>query len=258
MREITALIADDEATFRNFFSAVIERENLPVAALLEAGNGLEALTLALERDPDLVFLDIRMPGLDGLETAARLAERNFSGKVVIVSAHGEFDYARKALRSGVADYLLKPVKPADLAACIWKRVRECEQAAARRPGPIGNAPAIMAEGGAARMPAVVAAVTEYIAANLTGELRLEDIARAVHVSPWHLSRTFKRLTGGSIADCVREARLREAAKLLAESGRSVTEIAGMTGFDNAGYFATCFKRATGVSPSEFRKKYRRA
>ena len=108
------------------------------------------------------------------------------------------------------------------------------------------------------MPAIVRAVTEHVAANLAEELRLEDIARAVHVSPWHLSRTFKRLAGKSIADSVREQRLGKAAELLAQSGLSVTEIAGAVGFDNAGYFATCFKQATGMSPSEFRKKRERA
>lgn len=256
MREITVLVADDEATVRKFLGAVIEREKLPVSKLLEAGSGPDALYLALEHKPELIFLDIRMPGFDGLETARRLAEHKFAGKVVIVSAYSEFDYARKALRSGVADYLLKPVKPADLAACIRETAEECERAAPRPDMPGENqAAAIDAP---AKMPAIVQAVTRHIAANLAQELRLEDIAKAVHVSPWHLSRTFKRLTGKSIADSVREERLREAAKLLAESERSITEIAGAVGFDNAGYFATCFRQGTNVSPSEFRKQRRRA
>lgn len=244
MRDLTVLVADDEATVRRFLATVIHREKLPVATLLEADNGLEALELARKHSPDLVFLDIRMPGLDGLEAAHILMEEQFPGKVVIVSAYGEFDYARRALRSGVIDYLLKPAKPGDLAAIILG-IAETSPAASR-PGS-GNRPMGKPQ------PAVVRAVMAHILDNLGAPLRVEDIAKAVHVSPWHLSRTFKRLTGRAIADCVREERIERAKEILVSTDFSVTEVAGMVGFDNAGYFATFFKQMTGASPSEFRK-----
>ncbi|CAK7061273.1 MAG: putative response regulatory protein [Desulfovibrio sp.] len=252
MRNITVLVADDEATVRQYLQAVIRRENLPVATLLEADNGLDALSLAQDQAPDLVFLDIRMPGLDGLETAKRLMETAFPGKVVIVSAYSEFDYAQRALRAGATDYLLKPVKPADFAHIIHG-VAETERTVTPERLKSEQSPQPGSQFVENRRPHMVRAVLAYIDANLNAPLRLEDIAKAVHVSPWHLSRTFKRLTGKSIADCVRETRIERAKEILLSADFSVTEIAGMVGFENAGYFATCFKQMTGASPSAFRK-----
>lgn len=248
MREITVLVADDEITVRQYLAAVIRREKLPVAALLEADNGLDALVIARDANPDLIFLDIRMPGKDGLETAKQLMREGFTGKVVIVSAYGEFDYAQRALRAGATDYLLKPVKPADFSEIILG-VAASDTTARTSPDPGKGAPTSLE----ARQPGMTRSVLAHIAAHLSAPLRLKDIAEAVHVSPWHLSRTFKLLTGKSIADCVREARIERAKEILLATDFSVTEVAGMVGFENAGYFATCFKQMTGASPSEFRK-----
>lgn len=248
MRDITVLIADDETTVRQYLAAVIRRENLPVATFLEADNGLDALAIARDANPDLVFLDIRMPGKDGLETAKELMREGFSGKVVIISAYSEFDYAQRALRAGATDYLLKPVKPADFSEIIMG-VAASGKPETASPVPAETAPPQPET----RRPAMVRAVFAHITGHLSSPLRLEDIAKAVHVSPWHLSRTFKRLTGKSIADCVREARIERAKEILLTTDFSVTEIAGMVGFDNAGYFATCFKHMAGASPSDFRK-----
>lgn len=248
MREITVLIADDETTVRQYLAAVIRREKLPVTALLEADNGLTALAVARESAPDLVFLDIRMPGQDGLETAKQLLREGFPGKVVIISAYNEFNYAQRALRAGATDYLLKPVKPADFSEIILRVAQNAKSPP--MPAAPGESTASFLE---ARQPAMVRSVLAHIAGHLSAPLRLDDIAKAVHVSPWHLSRTFKRLTGKSIADCVREARIERAKEILLTTDFSVTEIAGMVGFENAGYFATCFKQMAGASPSEFRK-----
>lgn len=248
MREISVLIADDETTVRQYLAAVIRRENLPVHTLLEADNGITALTVALEATPDLVFLDIRMPGQDGLETAKQLMREGFPGKVVIISAYSEFDYAQRALRAGATDYLLKPVKPADFTEIILSVAQDASVPATL---PLADAPSASLAG--TRQPAMVRSVLNHISGHLSAPLRLEDIAKAVHVSPWHLSRTFKRLTGKSIADSVRETRIERAKEILLTTDFSVTEIAGMVGFENAGYFATCFKQMAGASPTEFRK-----
>lgn len=241
MRNISILVADDEVYVRQFLESVIKNENLPVAVLYQADNGLDAVALAKEHRPDLLFLDIRMPGQDGLKAAKQLMSEGFGGKIVIVSAHSEFEYAREAFRLGVSDYLLKPVKPAEFSSFILAAAQT--EPAAPIQLPAEEKP----------QPALVRAVLAHIAENLHTRLKVEDIAKAVHLSPWHLSRTFKRLDGRNIMDCVKELRIERARELLAGNGLSVTEIAAMVGFESAGYFATCFKQATGVSPSEYQK-----
>ncbi len=235
MPDIKILVADDEVTVRTFIKTVAAKERLPVTACIETDNGLDAVRLAGEHRPDLVFLDIRMPGCDGLRAAELILAANPGTSVVIVTAYDEFDYARTALRAGVADYLLKPVRPDEVAALIAKA------AAARED-----------DGG--RQPPLVAKVAAYVRANLDKPLKLRDIAGAVYLSQCHLSRTFKQLTGRSIVDFIRDQRLARAEELLAATDLTVTEIAGQVGFRDAAYFTTCFKNRHGLSPVQYRKK----
>ena len=241
MRRIKVLVADDEATVRTFIKLVVNKEQLPVSAVAETDNGTEAVRLTREFLPDLVFLDIRMPGLDGLQAAEAILAGEVKPMVVIVSAYNEFDYARTAFRAGAADFLLKPIKPAEIAEIINRAAEKCGE----REG--------AAAGCQEKKPSVVQAVADYVTTNLDKPIHLNDIARAVFVSSYHLSRTFKCLTGQSIVDYVQEQRISKASELLASTELTITEVAGKVGFNDAAYFATCFKNKTGVSPMQYRK-----
>ena len=114
----TALIADDEEAPREQLRAALRRAWPELRIVAEAGNGVDAWDAFLEHEPELVFLDIRMPGLSGIEVAQRIEGRV---PVVFVSAHG--DHALSAFDAGAVDYVLKPVEPARLEQAL-KRARE--------------------------------------------------------------------------------------------------------------------------------------
>lgn len=105
------IIADDERLVRAGLKSMLLESDLPVVLMGEAANGAEMVDLVRRFAPDLVFVDIRMPKLDGL--AGIKAGRNLSPHTqwIILSGFSEFDYAQEALRLGVVDYLLKPVSP---------------------------------------------------------------------------------------------------------------------------------------------------
>lgn len=100
----TALIVDDEAPMRDQLRARLSEVWPDLAILGEAGNGIEAIDMASRTNPDIVFLDIRMPGPNGIETARQLYNRSH---VVFVTAYD--NYAVEAFEQGAMDYLLKPV-----------------------------------------------------------------------------------------------------------------------------------------------------
>lgn len=113
----SVLIAEDEPAASRYLKSLIEgHEGFHVDAV--AGNGEEALARIRMERPDLVFTDVRMPVLDGLELAARVRQEFPGLAVVIVSGHQEFEYARQAVALGVVDYLLKPVDPAQLGKLL--------------------------------------------------------------------------------------------------------------------------------------------
>ncbi|WP_022963536.1 LytR/AlgR family response regulator transcription factor [Halopseudomonas pelagia] len=112
------LIADDEPLARERLARLITAlpgyEPLPASA----ANGQEALQLIAEQQPDIVLLDIRMPGMDGLQAAARLCEMADAPAVIFCTAHGE--YALDAFAVSAVGYLLKPVRSEDLAEALAK------------------------------------------------------------------------------------------------------------------------------------------
>jgi two-component system response regulator YesN len=121
---VRALLVDDEVLERAALAKILKRMGLPLEVVGEARNGLEALELAGRCQPDLVFMDIKMPGPSGLETTKRLKEVCPDVKVIIITAYGEFDYAQEALKLGASDYILKPYLPGDLAPVVERVVAE--------------------------------------------------------------------------------------------------------------------------------------
>ncbi len=135
----SALIAEDEPLLaRSLESALADA--WPELEVVAAANGLEALAAAERSPPDIAFLDIRMPGLNGLELAAELADRlgERVPAIVFVTAHDE--YALAAFDHAAVDYVLKPVQAARLARTV-ERLRE--RLAARRSG--GHLSALVAQ-----------------------------------------------------------------------------------------------------------------
>ena len=116
------LIAEDEYCSRlNLIRQV--KECIPFAPeeIIEAENGREAWELFLEKRPELVLTDIRMPVLTGLELTEMIYKSQIPANVIIVSGFAEFEYAQKAMRYGAIGYLLKPIQEQDLVSVLRKK-----------------------------------------------------------------------------------------------------------------------------------------
>jgi len=109
-RPVTALIADDEAPMRDLLRSRLQQVWPDLQIVAEAANGVEAVELGEQFRPDIAFLDIRMPGMSGIEAARRLYERSH---IVFATAYDQ--YALDAFEQGALDYLLKPVSAERLA-----------------------------------------------------------------------------------------------------------------------------------------------
>ena len=111
-RPIQVLLADDHELVRAGFLALLQKLKIEVVA--EASDGDEAVRLIELRQPDVVLMDIAMPGLNGLEATAHVTQRFPQVKVIILSVHANIEYAHRALRVGAAGYLLKNSRLAEL------------------------------------------------------------------------------------------------------------------------------------------------
>jgi DNA-binding NarL/FixJ family response regulator len=114
---ISILLADDQPLLRRGFRMILEaEEDLTVAA--EAGNGEEAVELARRHRPDVVLMDIRMPGVDGIEATRRITAADPAARVLILTTFDLDEYAFGALRAGASGFLLKDVRPGEVVAAI--------------------------------------------------------------------------------------------------------------------------------------------
>jgi DNA-binding NarL/FixJ family response regulator len=111
------VLADDHSLVRAGLRSLLE-EIAGVEVIGEAADGTEALRLLAELKPDLAFLDISMPGLNGLEVAARVARELPRIRVIILSMHVDDEYIRRALSSGAAGYLLKNSDRSELEMAV--------------------------------------------------------------------------------------------------------------------------------------------
>ncbi len=126
---IRLIIADDEEYERTFLSRVIEEHYTGVIDIVYAArDGAELVEKAAELHPDLILMDIRMPRMDGLEAAAQLRQILPRAQIVIVSAYGQFSYAKRAIQLGVRDFLVKPYLNEELIDTLSKILAGMETA----------------------------------------------------------------------------------------------------------------------------------
>lgn len=123
------MVADDEAIPRRHILEDISWDTLNIRPLYQASTGWEALALLLKHQPDILILDIRMPGLSGLQLLDELVLRRRSTKVITLSGYSDFEAARKMLSSGmVVEYLLKPASEDELFEAVFKCIERIDQA----------------------------------------------------------------------------------------------------------------------------------
>lgn len=121
------LVVDDERIERNGIKMLLRHMQLP-CEIAEAANGRDALEYLKEHTADILLTDVKMPFMDGIQLIeeCKKDDRNEDMKCVIFSGCSEFDYARKAVRLGVSDYILKPVDPSEFKETITRVIQELE------------------------------------------------------------------------------------------------------------------------------------
>lgn len=132
------LIVEDEFRIREGLEKLTARLSSDYEIVGAAENGAQGLQLIREKKPDIVITDIRMPEMDGLEMITKAVEEKCPIKVIVLSAYSEFDYARRAMKLGVTEYLLKPLSYADFAQAMKNVTAQALAEKQKKPAQIGT------------------------------------------------------------------------------------------------------------------------
>jgi len=119
------LIVDDEQIERDGLQAILEK-NFSNTMIKQAKNGNIAIEMAAEFQPDLIFMDIQMPGMSGFEAVEKINSDNPQIKFIMITAYATFDYAHLAMKLGVVDYLVKPSKISEIVATVSNVLHQIE------------------------------------------------------------------------------------------------------------------------------------
>ncbi|GAX91683.1 response regulator [Effusibacillus lacus] len=121
------MICDDEPIERIALQQILKQHIPELQVVGEAANGRQAILLAEQCHPDIITMDIKMPGINGLETIHEIQLRHPHVRFILVSAYDTFNYAREAIKLGVKDYILKPSKKEVIVESVRRVLREIEQ-----------------------------------------------------------------------------------------------------------------------------------
>ncbi|MEH7480018.1 response regulator [Neobacillus drentensis] len=116
----SVLIVDDEPWIAYGIKRLIDWDSFGFTVIGEAHNGVAALEIILDKKPDIVLSDIRMPGLDGFELLDCINQNKLETKVILISGYSEFEYAQKAVRLGAVDYILKQIDKDTLISSLMR------------------------------------------------------------------------------------------------------------------------------------------
>jgi YesN/AraC family two-component response regulator len=239
------LLVDDERYVRKTLAWTITKLNLPLKIVHECTNGLEALDWVKEHDADLIMTDIRMPVMDGLTLIKALRSQNTDVDIIVISVHDEFQFVQQALRSGVVDYLQKPIEETELRECLKGWLERQSQQTVEKESLIKLEPELPSS--------TIEQVLDYIKRTPLGEISLKDAASSVHMNPSYLSQLFKQQTHKKFVDYITELKIEEGKRLLKQTSLRMSEIAERLGYQDLAYFSNTFKKITGRAPSDFRK-----
>jgi two-component system response regulator YesN len=112
------LLVDDEELERKVLWFTLQNSGLPITLLGEAASGREALDKVHQTRPDLIIMDIKMPGIDGIEATRQIKALYPATEVIILTAYGMFSYSQQAIKAQATDYLLKPIQPQQLIEAV--------------------------------------------------------------------------------------------------------------------------------------------
>ncbi|MCI7813274.1 MAG: response regulator [Robinsoniella sp.] len=236
IRPFRVVIADDEKPALTILRHCINwtELNLELAGCVQSGR--ELLEILQREKMDIAIVDIRMPGLSGLEAIEEIHKFNPQIHILIISAYPSFRYARTAMQLGVEDFLPKPIIREEVNQALSQMVGKMRTAAS----PVTDCSMLILQ------------VKHYVHMHIGEDLSLGTVANQVYVTPNYLCARFKKETGQNFVDYVTQTRVEEARRMLPDLSLSISQIAEKVGYKDSRYFSRVFKKHTGYFPKDFR------
>lgn len=245
----TVLVIDDNTDIRQYERTLLQDEYI----VLEAADGKEGLSVAMKEVPDLVICDVMMPVMDGLEFTKQLKTNTATSHipVIMLTAKNLEEHRAEGYEHGADSYITKPFHSKVLLARIENLLRQRQLLKNLYQGAQEAEKEISESHLEDRDKQFLKQLQAIIQQNLSdSEFGVEDMGQQIGLSRVQLYRKVKAMTGSSVVDLLRKARLAKARRLLETRSMSVSEVAYEVGFSAPSYFTKCFKEEYGMLPGD--------
>ena len=245
----TVLVIDDNTDIRQYERTLLQDEYI----VLEAADGKEGLAVALKEVPDLVICDVMMPVMDGLEFTKQLKTNTATSHipVIMLTAKNLEEHRAEGYEHGADSYITKPFHSKVLLARIENLLRQRQLLKNLYQGTKVAEKEISESYLEDRDKQFLKQLQAIIQKNLSdSEFGVENMGQQIGLSRVQLYRKVKAMTGSSVVDLLRKARLAKARRLLETRSMSVSEVAYEVGFSAPSYFTKCFKEEYGMLPGD--------
>jgi YesN/AraC family two-component response regulator len=244
------LIVDDTVDVRTYIRGLLESEY----HINEALDGEDGFQNAIETIPDIIISDVMMPKMDGFQLCEKLKtdERTSHIPVILLTARASEGNRLQGLEIGADDYLLKPFDARELQIRVFNLIEQRRKLKARYTKEFNLSPKEIAVTSADER--FLQKAIEIIENSMSDpDFGVDLLGKLVGLSHSQLHRKIQALTNLSPVELIRLFRLKRAASLLRQNFGNIAEIAYEVGFNNPAYFAECFRKQYGKSPSEYAK-----
>lgn len=245
----TILVIDDNNDIRQYEHTLLQDDYI----VLEAVDGKEGLEIAKKEVPDLVICDVMMPVMDGLEFTEKLKTITATSHipVIMLTAKNLEEHRAEGYEHGADSYITKPFHSKVLLARIENLLKQRMLLKKLFQGSQVAEQEIAESHLEDRDKQFLKQLHAIIQQNLSdSEFSVEDIGKQIGLSRVQLYRKVKAMTGSSVVDLLRKARLAKAKRLLETRSMSVSEVAYDVGFSAPSYFTKCFKEEYGILPGD--------
>lgn len=244
------LVIDDNESMRTYLKGILQKKY----NVAEAQNGEEGLKMARKVVPQLVVSDVMMPVMDGLEFCLRMKEEVSTCHIpiILLTAKSLEEQRTEGYQKGADSYITKPFTADTLIARIENLLKSRRQMRKIFSGSLQEDEEQESLG--EKDQTFVAQLRKVIKKHIPdAEYSVEDLGSEMGLSRVQLYRKVKALTGYSVVDLLRKARLAKAKQLLETTDKNISEVAYEVGFTTPSYFAKRFKEEFGMSPGEVGK-----
>lgn len=254
------VIADDELPIREWLNYCLKDKKDSLAIVGTVSDGLQAYELAVQEEPDVVIMDIKMPKMDGLTAMKNIKKVLPETEFIILTNYAEFSYAKQAISCGAKDYILKSELRSSELIQILERIEEEHAVHNERKkvdlyfDNVDKDVLTGPEDNSYENNKYIEKALNYIHEHFNETISLAEVANQVHRSPEYFSRLFKEVTGENFSTYLINYRLMRAKQLLTNTELKVTEIAYRVGYQNPSYFSRIYKKYLGITPEDQRRR----